>query len=122
MKPKEYLELIGVNEKSIVQLTFIIGRAVKDENSYGHHLEYRSTPIRTVWEWWSAPILNEYYLLNEAQPPIDNGCGWSNWYNKGHLKCFLVIPKEDLEKLYPTAEQGLEWAECRAEDIRKRIK
>lgn len=101
MKVKEYLQLIGKTENSSDSLTFVISRAVKDDNTPYYHEEYRTTPIRSIWEWCESDIMN-YIVLNPTQPPIDwLTTGWNNRYKRGDLMSMLVIPKEDLYLIYP---------------------
>lgn len=100
MLVKEYLERAGLTKHSNEKLTFVIGKAAKWENAPGYYMEYRSTPIRCVWEWLEGNGSSlDYIMIDEAQPPVGDRV-WVNWYMKGHLKCFLIISKEELYKIY----------------------
>lgn len=107
MTVREYLELIG-KTNSADSLTFLIAKAVKMENAPAYEFYYKQTPILSIWDWVennSAAL--DYYLISEAQPPIDCGSGWLNRYNRGDLKCFVVVPKEDWALMY-SEKQGAE--------------
>lgn len=121
MKVKEYLELIGKDKNSATTLTFVMAKAIKDENAPSYDLYYRNTPIRSIWEWQNSKVM-DYYVLNENHPPIDYTGAWHNWYNngKGHLMCMVVISKEDLELIYGE-KQAAEHIAYREEVIRKRV-
>ena len=103
MKVKDYL--IKFDENQFV--TFIKARARKDANTPYYHAEYQTTPMRTIREWKESNIM-DYYILNDEQSPIEwlSGAMWVNMFKKGNLISLLVISKEDLELLYPNAEQA----------------
>lgn len=97
MKVREYLSNFNENEK----VTFIIARARKDAATQYHHAEYKTTPIRAIWEWKYADVM-EYHILNHKQYPIDwlGGGEWKHRVERGDLISMLVISNEDLETLY----------------------
>ena len=92
MKVKEWLESKGKNE----QATFIIAKAVKDDNSPFYHKEYRTTPIFCVREWLQTNTTEKYIVINADHSPIDITNGWVNWYKGGHLHCAILTTEEDL--------------------------
>lgn len=92
MKVKEWLESKGKNE----QATFIIAKAVKDDNSPFYHKEYKTTPIFCVWEWLQTNTTEKYIVINADHSPIDITNGWVNWYKGGHLHCAILTTEEDL--------------------------
>ena len=96
MRLKEYLN--GLNESD--QVTFIIAKAVKDERSPFYHTEYKTTPMKCVWEWSAWEDGHDYIIANENHPPIDITGTWVNWYNRGDLKCSVIISEETLRTLY----------------------
>lgn len=108
MKVKEWLESKGKNE----QATFIIERAVKDDATPFYHDEYRTTPIRSVYEWLDSTTAEKYIVINADHAPIDvsNG-GWTNWYKGGHLHCAVITTEEELYKHYSEtqAKEMIEW-------------
>lgn len=99
MTVREYLTHL----KSYDDVTFIVTKAVRDENTPFYHPEYRDTPIRMRWEWemYDGAILDAI-ILNDRQPTITwlSGVDWSNAIKENRLKCLLVIAEEDLIKLY----------------------
>lgn len=99
MTVREYLTHI----KSIDDVTFIVTRAVRDENTPFYHPEYRDTPIRMRWEWeMQDGAILEAIVLNDRQPTITwlSGVDWNIAIKENRLKCLLVIPPEDMSKLY----------------------
>ena len=107
MLVREYLSTLNKN----TEVTFIKARARKDAHTPYYHAEYQTTPICYVWEWSNPEnAINDYYILNHKQPPIDwlSGADWNSQFERGQLKSMLVISKEDLEKLYsPKQAQDL---------------
>lgn len=99
MTRQEWLE----NLNKYDEVTFIIAKAVKDDNSPMYHTEYRTTPIRAVYEWLHRE--DEYVVINTDHAPIDVTGNWGKWYRSGRLKCAIITTKEDLYKMYG------EWAE-----------
>lgn len=99
MTVREYLTHIKSND----DVTFIVARAVRDENTPFYHSEYRDTPIRMRWEWemYDGAILDAI-ILNDRQPTITwlSGVDWNIAIKENRLKCLLVIPPEDMSKLY----------------------
>lgn len=96
MRTTEYLEQLSENE----QVTFIIAEARNDENTPLQHLEYRTTPVRCVWEWARNEKLANYIVTIKDHPPIDMTGTWVNWHKKGRLKCCVLISEETLHALY----------------------
>ena len=92
MKLTEWLQSKGQNE----QATFIIAKAVKDDNSPFYHTEYRTTPIYNVWEWLKTETAEKYIVINADHSPIDITNGWVNWYKGGRLQCAIITTEEDL--------------------------
>ena len=90
----EWLENQNKNE----DVTFIIAKAVKDDYSPMYHTEYRTTPIRPVYEWLRFD--DRYVVLNTDHPPIDVTGNWGKWYKRGRLKCAVITTIEDLYKMY----------------------
>ena len=82
-------------------VTFIKARARKDARTPGYHVEYQTTPIRTLEEWEKSNLM-DYYILNDKQCPIDwlSGTHWKVDFDNGRLISLLVISKEDLETIY----------------------
>jgi hypothetical protein len=107
MKLREWLEAKGQNE----QATFVIAKAVKDEQSPMYRYEYRETPIRTVWEWLGGETADKYIVINPDHPPIDIAGHWVRHYNKGWLKCCVITTEQDLYTKYSEkqAKEMLEW-------------
>lgn len=114
MTRKEWLETQNKND----EVTFIIAKAVKDENSPMYHYEYRTTPIRAVWDWLNGSNNDKYIVINTDHPPIDITNGWGNWYKRGSLKCAIITTNEDLFKMYSgeQAERMIEYYDriCRS--------
>jgi hypothetical protein len=120
MTVKEYLELIGKRPNSCDSLTFVIAKAVED-GSGSYTFWYRETPIRCIYEWLAeGSKTKDYYVLNENHPPIDWGSNWLTRYNRGDLKCMLVVSKEDWALRYSEEQckQELEWID---KGIRERV-
>ena len=92
MKLKEWLQSKGKNE----QATFVIAKAVKDENSAFYHNEFKTTPIYCVWEWLEGKMGEKYIVINADYPPIDIAGHWLRSYNAGHLLCAIITTEKDL--------------------------
>ena len=108
MKIKEYLQ----EQNNYQDITFIITNGTT----------YRTTPIRTVEEWMdSTGGILEYVILNAEQPPIGWGSAvsWIDKYNRGILKCLLVISEEDFKNCYPREEQYERLLDMVDKDARK---
>ena len=101
MTRKEWLKTLSKNE----EVTFIIARAIKDDYSPMYHKEYRTTPIRPVYEWLQSE--DGYVVINADHPPIDVTGNWGKRYNSGRLKCAIITTEDDLCKMYGD-KQGLE--------------
>lgn len=117
MKVREYLSKLGKND----DVTFIVARAVKDEHTPYYHEEYRTTPINPAWQWKDSS-LNECFILNDEQPPIDwlSGAKWIVPFKQGRLKSILVISEEDFALLYKSKEQRKRLIEFIDEEIAKK--
>lgn len=104
MRVRDYLHSIGNN----TEVTFIKVKARKDARTPFYHPEYQTTPIYTTWEWLDGEnerLLNSV-VLNDNQPPLEwKDGGWKNWFDKGFLKCLLIVSESDFELLYPDREQ-----------------
>jgi hypothetical protein len=121
MTVREYMEITGKTDCD--NFTFVIAKAVKDTNSPFYHEEYKTTPIRSAHEWLEESCkTKDYIVLNAKQPPVvwASVTGWMNWYNKGHLNCLLVSPKEEIVMHYGEV-QGAEMIEMIDEYVRKQI-
>lgn len=94
MTRTEWLNTLNKNE----EVTFIIAKAVKDDCSGMYHHEYRTTPIRPVYEWLQSE--DGYVVINTDHPPIDISGSWDKWYRSGRLKCAVITTDDDLYKLY----------------------
>ena len=92
MKAKEYLSRIGNNTK----VTFVIAKAVKDENTPYYHTEYKTTPIFGVWEVEKHEWIEKYIVINAIHPPIDITGHWVREFNNGWLKCAIITTEQDL--------------------------
>lgn len=120
MTVREYLEMVGLTNKRNTQLTFVKGFAKKWDNAPGYDMAYQTTSVRCIWEWLNndSPIL-DYIMINEEQPPLSRV--WNNWYNKCGLKCFMVIPMDELKMIY-SEKQALEMVEFWGKEIKERMK
>lgn len=120
MKVREYLELIGEGKNSVTSYTFLIAQAEK-RGGFGYDFNYRETPIRCVYEWLAEDSrVKDYYVLSENQPPIDCGSGWLTRYNRGDLKCMVIVSPEDWALRY-SEEQGKQQLGWIDERIRERV-
>lgn len=106
MRVKEYFKKYNVSD----DVTFIIARAEKDTGAPFYHAVYTITPILSAANW-KGEIL-DYIVLNDHQPPLEwlSGAKWSVPFNKGYLRCMLVIKEADLKTIYKGKQ---------AEDIEK---
>ena len=77
MKLRQWLE---TNNKSD-RITFIIKEADR---------EYRTTPIRNVWEWLESEMPDKYVVLCKDHPPIDITGDWMSWYKRKQLLCAVI--------------------------------
>lgn len=102
MTVREYLETLSNNEN----VTFVKMEAEKDDTSPFMNEVYKTTPVRTVWEWKEATSILDYIVVNKDHAPIDVTGNWSNWYKKGMLKCCMITTKETIYQLYPSKEQA----------------
>lgn len=96
MRTTEYLETLDSNE----QVTFIIAEAQKDEHTPFYSTVYRTTPIRSAWEWAKCESLENHLVMMKDHPPIDVNGAWHNWYKDGRLKCCVLISEETLRTQY----------------------
>ena len=96
MKLKDFLKHFNENES----FTFVIAKAVKDEHAPGHHFEYRTTPIRSIWEWLRGEDMEKYIVINPSHPPIDVTGNWVNSYERCWLHCCIITTEFDLNTLY----------------------
>lgn len=114
MTRKEWLETLNKNE----DVTFIIMKAVKDDYSPMYHDEYKTTPIRPVYEWLQTDD-DRYIVINPDHPPIDVTGNWGKWYGSSGLKCAIITTREDLYTIYGS-KQGEEMIEHYDEVCRNR--
>ena len=97
MRVRDYLQKFP----EAASVTFIEMVAVKDEGAPGYRDEYRTTPVRTGWEWLrSENFCDEYLVINADHPPLSVTEGWHNWYNHGHLHCAMITTEAELLKQY----------------------
>ena len=101
MNAIEYLSELPPNG----QVTFLVARAVKDEATPFYHFEYRSTPVRSAWEWLcqdgsGARFGDQYIIINGAHPPVDPTGTWCRWFENGRLTSAMVTTEADLHRLY----------------------
>lgn len=98
MTIREYLQKSQFN---VADVTFIVQRAVKDENTPFYHDEYWTTPVRSVREWLEGEgFVDTHIVINADHPPIDVTGTWGNWYKMGRLRCVVVTTEEELIKHY----------------------
>lgn len=97
MSVKEYLKAIGVSEGSCINLTFNVATVDGDK----HDMMYRGTPIRTVWEWQNAPVM-DYVVLNTKtyQPAWLSGVDWNGEIERNQIMSLLVVSEDELLKYY----------------------
>ena len=103
MKFKDYLKAKKPND----DITLIVAKAIKDENTPRYHEAYLKTPIFTAREWGENERACERIILNDKAHSIDwlSGANWERKINGGFLSCLLVISEEDFAKLLPSKEQ-----------------
>lgn len=118
MLVKEYLELKGSKNN----FTFIIQKAVKDDNSPFYHEEYKTTPIQNYYEWKHAEkFLHKYIVVKADHAPIDPTGVWLNWYQQGDLNCCMITTEQDLITRYGD-KQGQEMINYYDKEARKQLK
>lgn len=107
MKLTEWLQNKGKNESA----TFVIAKAVKDDSSPLYYFEYKTTPIRTVWEWLEGNTGEEYIVINADHPPIDVTGNWVRHYKNGWLQCAMITTEQDMFTKYSgkQAQDMIEW-------------
>lgn len=103
------LEWLAKHKGSRVDVTFLIVRAVKDDNTPFYHAEYRTTVLQPVREWLKnehKPLLGAV-VLNDNHPAMVwlSGVDWNNIIKRGLARCLLVVPPEDFAKLIPGDKQ-----------------
>lgn len=96
MNAREYLEKMDINSP----VTFVIARAVKDEATPFYHYEYRTTPIRSAWDWLSGVWADQYLVVNDDHPPVDITGHWVKAYQAGRLSCATLTTEADLRTMY----------------------
>lgn len=96
MKLNYFLKHFNENES----FTFVIAKAVKNEHAPGHHNEFKTTPIRCVWEWMRMEWLDKYIVINPKHPPIDVTGNWVHSYNREWLRCCIITTEFDIKTLY----------------------
>ena len=96
MKLTEWLQSKGQNDSA----TFVIAKAARWEGAPGHTFEYKTTPIRTVWEWLEGNTGEKYIVINANHPPIDVTGNWVRWYEKGRVLCAMITTEEDVRTIY----------------------
>ena len=119
MTLREFLEA----QKETSDYTFTIAKTYNDEHTPFNHYEYYQTPIRANWEWLQGSWVDKNYIvLNPNSCPIDITGDWQRRFNKGWLKCAVVVTLEDMKKRYPNDEQFNELVEWYDKQIREYIK
>lgn len=123
MTVKDYLQMVGQDEKSCQNLTLIIVHAEKDDYSPFYHQTYTTTPINCVWEWWESEKVMNYIMLNNQAHAVDwiGGANWNQRIDSEIVWCFLVIAEEDFTKLYPSEEQRREDIEYRDRKLKESL-
>ena len=114
MKLTEWLQNKGKNDTA----TFIIAKAVKDDSSPFYNFEYRTTPIRTVWEWLEGDTGEKYIVIKADHPPIDVTGNWINHYKKGNLLCAMVTTEKDMFTKY-SEKQAEDMLDYYDKEVRK---
>ena len=128
MKVKEYLTKIGISKSSSKNLCFVIGEVINKTPST-KEIYYRTSPIRTIWEWFESlnhsanpesNVLN-FNVLNIKQPVVYwlSGADWNPSINNGHCISLLVMSDEEFYKYY-SKEKGknmLEYIDKKIEEI-----
>lgn len=101
MTTREYLQKIQARQK-YRDVTFIIARAVKDENTPFYHYEFRNTPLRKAEKWLQAEeeFLDEQLVINADHAPIDVTGLWGGLYKRGSISCAMLTTEADLRLLY----------------------
>lgn len=100
MNRREYLKQLEETE----DVTFVIVKVVKDENTPFYHEEYYQTPIRLVKTWLEATNNEEYIVVKKDTCPIDITGIWDGWYKRGRLKCCMIMKKSDLFVRYSESQ------------------
>lgn len=113
MTVKEYLTKIGISESSSKNLCFVVGEVINITPST-KEIYYRTSPRRTIWEWFESlnhsadsesNVLN-FNVLNTKQPVVSwlSGVDWNPGINNGHCISLLVMSKKELTKYYPKTQ------------------
>lgn len=109
MKVKEYLTKIGISENSTKNLCFVIGEVI-NKTSHTKEIYYKTSPMRTIWEWFESlnnstcsecHALN-FNILNIKQPVISwiSGVDWNPSIENNNYISLLVMSDEELDKYY----------------------
>ena len=96
MRLNKYLN--GLNEND--RVTFVIAKAEKRDWGPGHDTVYHTTPVRVAREWKEWEAGQNYIVANEDHPPVDISGTFVNWYNRGDLKCCVLISEDTLRVMY----------------------
>ena len=108
MTVKDYFELIGYDRKCCKQVFFVQAKCYEE----GSHKEfrYRTTPLRTVAEWWEFYDERHEYqhtcltdlVLNTEAYGHDwlSGACWNAQVKNHNYHGILTVSREELEKYY----------------------
>lgn len=95
MLVREYLKELKENQ----EVTFVIVKAVKDEETPFYHNQFYQTPIRLASEWMEG-FDDTYIVVKKDTCPIDINGIWDTWYEKSRIKCAMIMKKSELRKQY----------------------
>ena len=119
MLVKEYLEIM--KEKNGNEFTFLIQKAVKDDNTPFYHDEYYQTPISGFYELIDKEFPKKYIVIKADHAPIDITGVWTSDYKKGWLNCCVITTEKDLITRYGE-QQGRRMIEFYDKEVREQLK
>lgn len=113
MTVEQYFTHIGYDYNTSKEFFFVQLKPAptSNESSYNSYKEYwsRTTPCRTVSDWWECDEIMNSYVVNIRGYSADwvTGAEWNNYVNSGRWGSLIIITKEDLEWKYGE-KQGMD--------------
>ena len=120
MTTHEYLQKLGIQPKSCINLAFMIGEVIGDTIG-SKRFVYHNTPCRCIWDWYNldrtdgatrSKILDWPILNNEVYDIAWlSGGDWTPSIRNHRMMMILVASEEDLYKYYTEkyAKQTIEY-------------
>ena len=125
MTTHEYLQQLGIEPESYIQLAFMVGEVIV-ESEHNKRMVFHSTPIWNIRQWYNIDRTDtdkrssalDYIILNNEVHDLNwlSGANWNPAIENHRMMMILAVPKEELEKYYSPKQ-----AQKTADYIEKKI-